>query len=127
MENQNRFEGMPAARSTYQWWMRQERFYPITALHKDDLRDLFRNPTTGKLPNKLSRRIDALSDAEMQHIASKLADAFCNCCYWTALREIFLQYSSAGDYTLASPAAGASRRRRWRTRNQEVRRWEESV
>ena len=77
--------------------MRDEPFYPITSLHKDDLRDLLQNHLTGELPEEIARRIDALSNDDMKHIASKLADAFFNCCYWEALKDIFLAYSSAEE------------------------------
>ena len=73
--------------------MKSERFYPITWLHKDDLRQLFRDRRHGKLPAKIRRKIDALSDADMEYLASKLANALCDCCYWEALEAIFDAYS----------------------------------
>jgi len=77
--------------------MTKERFYPITSLHKDDLRHLFRDAATGKLPLLISRAIDALTHEDMKDIASKLADQFCNCCYWDVLEEIFEDISSPSE------------------------------
>ena len=85
--------------------MNPEPFYPITALHKDDLRQLFRDSETGHIPAAINRQIESLTDADMQHIASKMADAFCNCCYWEALKAIFTSYSLAAE---AGGAGGAA-------------------
>lgn len=72
-----------------------DRFYPITSLHRDDLRNIFRNRETGEVPAGIARRINDLTDEDMRYLASKMADVFCNCCCWDALKELFLSYAPA--------------------------------
>lgn len=67
-----------------------ERFYPITSLHKNDLRELFRDSDTEAVPAWVGKRIDTLTDGDMEYLAEKLAEVFCNCCYWEGLRAMFL-------------------------------------
>ncbi len=31
------------------------------------------------------KEIDTLTDNEMEYVARKMGDSFCNCCYWDAL------------------------------------------
>ena len=77
--------------------MKNEKYYPITALHKDDLRNLFLDDSTDRVPAKILRKINALSDREMEWIASKLSDAFCDCCYYVVLEDIFKTHWLAKD------------------------------
>ena len=57
-----------------------EGYYEITAICKDDLGRSFEN-------NKEAlKRIDAMDEAEMTHLASKLADAYLNQGFWEDLR-----------------------------------------
>jgi hypothetical protein len=74
-----------------------EPFYPITSLRKDDLRELFRDARKGEPPARVCRRIDALSEADIRYMAGKLAEVFCNCCYWDALLAIFEAYSPMAE------------------------------
>jgi hypothetical protein len=100
--------------------MKNERSYPITSLHKDDLRDLYRDARTDKVPAEILRKINALSDADMRRIASKLADAFCNCCYWDALRVFFEACSPMEDFGSAKASAAEPKSSRVRKQKQEV-------
>ena len=73
--------------------MRKEKFYPVTSVHKGDLRGLFKDRRKGKLLAKIRRQTENFSDADMQCMASRLADALWNCCYRRALEAIFIAYS----------------------------------
>ena len=48
--------------------MKEEKSYPIISLCKDDLRELYRDVRTDKVPAKIQRKINALSDANMRWI-----------------------------------------------------------
>jgi hypothetical protein len=87
--------------------MTSERFYPITSVCKDDFRYVFLDGN-GKLPVPIARQIDKLTDADMGYIASKLADAFFECCYWEALEAIFLDYWPVDAEPEGSPVEPSS-------------------
>jgi hypothetical protein len=70
--------------------MTDEPVYPFFLVNKDDLRHLFRDPETGKVPERIERYIDALSEDDMNYLASK-------CPYWEAIKAIFLDDSSEAD------------------------------
>jgi len=62
--------------------MTNDKFYVITRLHKDDIKQEF---------PELADQIDALADDEMAYIAEKMAEAYLDDvagCYWSSLREI---------------------------------------
>ena len=51
----------------------QQESFKITSLSRDDFKSEGYDPSQ-------------LTDAEMERIASKMADAYCECCFWVALR-----------------------------------------
>jgi len=55
-------------------------YFHITSLHRDDIKHEY--------PKEYHHLIDRLSDKQMREFASKLADAFCSCCYWESLKSI---------------------------------------
>jgi hypothetical protein len=62
--------------------MTNDKFYVITRLHKDDIKQEF---------PELADQIDALADDEMAYSAEKMAEAYLDDvsgCYWNSLREI---------------------------------------
>ena len=59
------------------------KYFVITRLHKDDLRGIFKDD-----PKKL-KVIDKMEDYEMELLARKLADDYCNQLYWNSLKIIF--------------------------------------
>lgn len=60
-----------------------EGFFPITSICKDDLRGTFKG-------NKEAlKKIDEMDEGDMTHLASKMADSYCNCCYWESLEAQF--------------------------------------
>lgn len=52
----------------------------IENMKGDDLKDIF-----------LHREARKITDHEMKWLASKLADGFCNCCFWDILEDRFDQ------------------------------------
>lgn len=73
----------------------KDKFYPITSLHKDDIRSLQTQNKNGDIIPKFSKSsIDKLTDNDMEQIASKLANDYCEQLYWSSLEiivEIYLE------------------------------------
>jgi len=65
---------------------RAEGFFEVTSICKGDLREIFKNNP------KALKVIDKLNEGEMKHLAEKVADGFCNCCYWSLLRDCLEDY-----------------------------------
>ena len=63
------------------------KYYKITSVTKDDIRACFKEQ--GKLTKKVEKRIDDMTDSEMKHLASKMADDYVNQLYWGSLEIIF--------------------------------------
>lgn len=40
---------------------------------------------------KLKEKIEALTETEMKWVARKMADSYCECCFWTALNLLTLE------------------------------------
>lgn len=57
-----------------------EGMFSVTSVCKDDLRGTFKGD------KEALRKIDALDEGDMKYLASKMADSYCNCCYWDSLR-----------------------------------------
>ena len=66
--------------------MISNKMYSITAVCKDDVEQVFMDRK--ERTKKIKQMIKGLSDDDMKNIASKMADAYCNCCYWDTLYEI---------------------------------------
>lgn len=63
--------------------MKEEKYYVITRLHKDDIRGIFNG-------NKEALKvIDDMTDDDMERLCSKLEDDYCNQLFWDSLRVIF--------------------------------------
>jgi hypothetical protein len=67
-------------------------FYPITSLHKDDIRAEYERVKNKKKKARIMRKIDQLTDVDMEHITRKMADSWCDNGYWDALTIIFEDY-----------------------------------
>ena len=61
-------------------------FYNITRLSKADILSEFENDEDF---NKVKKRVAKMTDSEMQYLASKLADDYCEQLFWGSLRTIF--------------------------------------
>ena len=57
-------------------------FYPITSVCKDDIFHVFGNDSEAK------EAITKMDDGDMETLASKLADDYCNQLYWDSLKVI---------------------------------------
>ena len=64
-----------------------EGMFPITSVCKDDMRELFeQHEDDVDLPLKLEM-IKKFTEEDMKWLASKMADAYCNCCFWDVLED----------------------------------------
>lgn len=61
-------------------------FFKVTAVCRDDIWSCYEGSDESE---KVHEALKKLDDATMERIASKLADSFCDCCYWEALKHIF--------------------------------------
>lgn len=57
-----------------------EGMFSVTSVCKDDLRLEFKDD------KEALRKIDNMDEGDMKHLASKMADGYCDCCYWDSLR-----------------------------------------
>ncbi len=62
------------------------KLYPITSVCKEDIIQAF--ASSGKL-ERVKQRITEMDDAEMRHLASKMANDYLEQLYWDSLRIIF--------------------------------------
>ena len=68
----------------------EEEFYPITSVCKDDIRGAFREDEKDKLRLIfIEKKINELSEDDMKYLAKKMADDYCDCCFWISLKERF--------------------------------------
>ena len=61
----------------------EDKYFVITRLHKEDLRGLFKDN------EKALKIIDELGDADMEHLAEKMADDYLEQLYWSSLKTLF--------------------------------------
>jgi len=76
--------------------MNEIKYYPITSLCKEDIMQMLDDRE--ELTEERKKFIEELNDTEMEWIASKLADGFCNCCYWLHLKDRFEQLEQDGGF-----------------------------
>lgn len=60
-----------------------QKYYPIISLSKEDLEEEFDGD------EEALKKIKALTPQNMEYLASKLADDYCEQLYWSSLRYIF--------------------------------------
>ena len=73
--------------------MDDRKFFHITSVCRDDVEQEFREEMGAKKAKAFAK---GLTDTEMRWIADKMADAYCDCCFWTAL-GIFAKEVKRGD------------------------------
>jgi hypothetical protein len=71
--------------------MKREKHFPVTSVCKDDLRVVFEDRP------EVWARIEALTDDDMEFLARKMADDYCNQLFWDSARIIFEDRFLAGD------------------------------
>ena len=64
-------------------------YYPINSVCKTDLKTALTFWGEKDLSLDDKYLIGELTDVEMRWIASKMADNFCDCCFWESLRSAF--------------------------------------
>ena len=60
--------------------------FPITSVCREDIIHAFKD--VDELTPEISTKILNFSNDEMKWIARKLADNFCNCCFWDSLKDL---------------------------------------
>lgn len=60
-------------------------FFEITSISRDDIKGLFEE-------KGIKLDVSKITDDDMKHLARKMADAYCNCCFWIALEEYVKVY-----------------------------------
>lgn len=65
--------------------------YEITSICKEDIRSVFHGCCNypEKKMKRIMKRIDDMTDTEMNYLASKMADDYMNQLYWSSLEIIF--------------------------------------
>lgn len=63
-----------------------DEYYDITALNKDDIIACYEG--TDEIED-VKKAVAELTPSQMRYIARKMADSFCDCCYWDALKYRF--------------------------------------
>ena len=74
--------------------MKTNKMFDITSVCIDDIIQAIENSYCGvdELTKiMLIKKARKLDEGDMKWIASKLADAFCNCCFWDNLADRFKQ------------------------------------
>jgi len=56
-------------------------FFEITSISRDDIKGHFAE-------KGIKINVEKISDDEMTWIARKMADNYCNCCYWNSLENL---------------------------------------
>ena len=64
----------------------KKEFFPITSVSKEDIIHAFQNTDIADL---VKERVVKMDDGEMNKLASKMADDYCNQMFWNSLRIIF--------------------------------------
>ena len=65
----------------------EDEYFHISSLSKEDLLQEYDEDTEEH--KKVRKLIKELTDDQMEHIARKMSESYCDCCYWTALKDIF--------------------------------------
>ena len=63
--------------------------FPVTSVCREDIIQAFSD--VDELTPTIKTRVMNFSDDDMVWIARKLADQFCNCCFWDSLRDLSLR------------------------------------
>lgn len=63
-----------------------KKFFPITSVSKEDIIHAFQNTDIAEPVKEIVAKMD---DGEMNELASKMADDYCNQMFWNSLRIIF--------------------------------------
>ena len=61
-------------------------FFPITSVSRDDIVQAFEETD---MQEQVKQRVEKLDDSEMEYLASKMADDYCEQLFWDSLRTIF--------------------------------------
>lgn len=60
-----------------------DEYYPITSLCKEDIIACYEGSDEEA---DVIKAVEELEPMNMEYIAKKMADSFCDCCYWEALK-----------------------------------------
>ena len=62
---------------------KEQEYFDITSLHKDDIIACYEGSDEEE---DVRKAVAELTPDQMRYIAKKMADSFCDCCYWEALK-----------------------------------------
>lgn len=66
------------------------KMYPITSVCKEDIKQAFKDVENDELRLAfIDKRIEKMEDYQMEYLAKKMADDYCNQMFWDSLRIIF--------------------------------------
>lgn len=74
--------------------MKTNKMFPVTSVCIDDVIQAIEDNYCGDdelTKTMLIKKAMKLKEEDMKWIASKLADGFCNCCFWNILSDRFKQ------------------------------------
>jgi len=63
-----------------------EKYYQITSLHKKDIIKAFEDT---KHEETVKQKVSEMTDEDMENLAGKLADDYCEQLFWNSLKIIF--------------------------------------
>jgi predicted thioredoxin/glutaredoxin len=63
-----------------------EKYYQITSLHKKDIIKAFEDT---EHEETIEQKVSEMTDEDMEHLANKLSDDYCEHMFWDSLRTIF--------------------------------------
>ncbi len=66
-----------------------QKYYVITRLCKEDILNSFEGYSDDAVVAKVKARLKTMTKNEMEYLASKMADDYCNQLYWDSARTIF--------------------------------------
>lgn len=83
----------------------EDKLFHITSLSKEDIIQVYEDSQFGDdelFMKRVKLFTDNLTDIEMEYVAGRMSDGFCNCCYWVLLRDIleskFTQFQSLNEF-----------------------------
>jgi len=77
---------MPQQSSTDKAHEFNKGYFPITSLHRDDIKQAYCETDNYEMMCKIA---DSMEDHEMENLASKMADDYCEQLFWDSLTVIF--------------------------------------
>jgi len=75
----------------------EEGLFKITSVSKDDILREYKY-SGSEIKEQVKRSVEKMDDADMEHLASKMADDYCEQLFWGSLRVIFEDHFLESDF-----------------------------